>query len=352
MGYGVRRAGCGVRESRELKERRQYRHQARRIRRRQRFLSGMMRVLVTGNLVLMVCLGVQVKQICGADEYDSVGCDTGRVLSGSESEVESIVDAPVFQAEPENALTVDYVSRCGLDEVDRPMQRSKEEVMARLKELAKESTVIKEIYEDSSLYPEKMLEALANNPEMADYVAGFLKAEKRAAGGITEAEKEQEFPLFLQWDPRWGYVEYGDDSNIGLSGCGPVCLSMALYYLTGDETLTPDRIASYSMKNGYYISGTGTAWALMEDVPAEYGIKVRQPDIDEWSMKSALDGGAVLICSMGPGDFTAGGHFVVITGYDRNGFFINDPNCVARSRQQWSYERIFGQIKNIWSLTS
>lgn len=249
----------------------------------------------------------------------------------------------------------DYAELCGLSEVEKPMQRSRREVLERLADLAEDSDVIKEIYEEKASYPDKMLEALANNPEMANYVAGYPEMAKRpsedrkSGGGITEREKEQEYPLFLQWDPRWGYMEYGEYSNVGLAGCGPTCLSMVLFYLLENEELTPDKIARYSMDNGYYVWGTGTAWALLEDYPALYGVNARQSGNSEELMKAALDQGRLIICSMGPGDFTAGGHFIVIYGYDKNGFHVNDPNCVARSRKQWTYEELGRQIKQIWT---
>lgn len=200
--------------------------------------------------------------------------------------------------------------------------------------------------QNSGLYPERLLEALANNPEMADFVVRYL--EEHEPGGLTESEKQEDFPLFLQWDPRWGYASYGKNSCIAVSGCGPTCLSMVLYYLTGNEELTPDVIGDYSMENGYYLPGTGTLWALFEDTAPLYGVYVSQPDPSEWEMKAALDGGAVLVCSMGPGDFTAGGHFIVLYGYDEDGFLINDPNCVARSRVSWSYEQLRRQMKHLW----
>ncbi len=49
---------------------------------------------------------------------------------------------------------------------------------------------------------------------------------------------------------------------------------MVWFYLTKNETYTPDSIAAYSMKNGYYVEGIGTSWGLMKDVPKLYGIKV------------------------------------------------------------------------------
>jgi len=249
------------------------------------------------------------------------------------------------------AVSEDYVNLCGLSEVAKPEKRTEAEVLERLKELAEEDEVIAGIYKTRVSYPQKMLEALANNPEMADFVAGYLTSEAKATGeGLTEDEKEQECPLFLQWDPRWGYAAYGEDSNIGLAGCGPTCLSMALYALLGDEKLTPDWIAEYSMKNNYYVAGTGTAWALLQELPTHYGLAVSQPQATDQTMKTALDQGNIIICSMEPGDFTAAGHFIVIYGYDSKGFQVNDPNCVARSREQWTFEKIGNQIKHLWVL--
>jgi len=241
-----------------------------------------------------------------------------------------------------------YASQMGLDEVERPRERSKREVLQRLEELGKYDSVIADICENYKAYPDKMLEALANNPEMAEFVNGYSQYSAEASGELTKTERDWDFPLFLQWDPRWGYVEYGDGSCIGLAGCGPTCLSMALYYLTGDGSLTPDEIATYSMENGYYVSGTGTAWGLLTDVPGLYGLSVSEPKASEREFKNAVDDGKVIICSVGAGDFTVGGHFVVIYGYNEEGFFVNDPNCVARSRKRWDFEELEDQIKHVW----
>lgn len=247
---------------------------------------------------------------------------------------------------PENAEEVDYIGTLGTWEVGKPIERTKAEVLQWLKELGQVSPTIDGIYQNYSLYPEELLAALANNPEMADFVSGYPGG-SGVTGGITAFEKEQEFPLFLQWDPRWGYEPYGD-SCIGLAGCGPTCLSMVLFYLTGDESLTPDKVAAYSMENGYYVEGTGSSWALMEDVPKLYGIKVTSVSSTANNMRAVIDNGGIVICAMGKGEFTTSGHYIVIFGYNNEGFMVNDPNCVARSNRRWTYSEIEKQIKSIW----
>lgn len=303
---------------------------------RRRFVFGLWQLILF--LVLLLLFWDIRKQL---REVTSALKDAGMIQETEKS--------PSAERKPlENAFT-DYVSLCGLPEVEKPVIRNSAEVLEELRRLSGNNEIIAEIYQNKENYPESLMEALANNPEMARFVRDYPEADKRAVAGLTESEKKQKYPLLLQWDPRWGYASYGDSSSIAVSGCGPTSLSMALYYLTRDETLTPDKIAEYSMENGYYVSGTGTAWALMKDVPGQYGVKVSQPGIDEWKMQKELDEGHIIICAMKKGDFTAAGHFIVIYGYDESGFKINDPNCVARSRKSWSFQKLGSQIKSLWS---
>lgn len=205
----------------------------------------------------------------------------------------------------------------------------------------------KEIFENRALYPKTMLEALEKNPEIQDFVKNYPDSEPVVQGGISDEEKAAEHPLFLQWDVRWGYVSYGDD-NIGLSGCGPACLSMVIFSLTRNESATPDAIAGYSMNMGYYEYGAGTSWNLMTDAAAQYGVMAEGLALSEGIMKEHLDNGHMIICSMGPGDFTTTGHFIVIYGYDQDGFLVNDPYSRIRSNKTWDYDTISGQIRGMW----
>ena len=233
-------------------------------------------------------------------------------------------------------------------EMEKPVQRTEEEVQKKLEEMAKKHREYKDILEHYEDYPETYLAALANNPEMLDYVKGYLDSHGVLDAKLTNSEKKEDYPLFIQWDKRWGYASYGT-SSIGISGCGPTCLSMVIYGLTENELATPDKVARYSEEQGYYIEGTGTSWELMTDGAAAFGVTGSELSLDESSMKQALDAGHPIICAMRAGDFTAAGHFIMIYGYDKKGFIVNDPNSRTRSEKRWTYEELNGQIKNLWS---
>ncbi|MCH5265286.1 MAG: C39 family peptidase [Lachnospiraceae bacterium] len=205
---------------------------------------------------------------------------------------------------------------------------------------------LEQIQEKREQIPEELMEALEKNPEMAEFVAGYPQAEKKEAKKFSEAERNQTFPLLLQWDKRWGYADYGE-SIIALSGCGPTCLSMVVFGLTRRE-VTPYETARYSERAGYYVEGSGTSWGLMTEGAAHYGLSARELSLSEAAMKAVLNNGGMIICAMRPGDFTTEGHFIVIYGYGEKGFLVHDPNSPARSGRSWSMEKLSGQIKNLW----
>lgn len=225
------------------------------------------------------------------------------------------------------------------------------ETEEKLFALAQDSPGIAELYLERDAYPPELLKALTLNQEMLDFVKGWRDSDGSVTGGFTDAEINDAHPLLMQWDTRWGYYPYGD-SNLGLAGCGPTCLSMVIFSLTGNEDATPDKLADYSIKNRHYVPGTGTAWSLMTTAPAAYGVSAKEMGLDEDAMKQCLDQGGMLICAMRPGDFTTTGHFIVIHGYTKDGFLVNDPNSRERSARPWLFSTLKSQIKNLWAFSS
>jgi len=269
----------------------------------------------------------------------------GAEVSGTES-----VEDTEYLKEPETEeVELSYIELYGLEEVDKPEKRTEEQVLQKLAELSEKHELVRQVYENAEAYSKGMLDHLANNPEMAAFVLGSLEADGSVTGGFSEKELAQDFPLLLQYDPRWGYFEYGG-KEMGLSGCGPTCLAMTVLALTDVDNVTPDKIAAYSLEKKYYVQDVGTAWKLLDEFPTLYGLTVEHPTLKEESMKAELDEGKVLICSVRKGVFTAEGHFIVIYGYDETGFKVNDPKCVARSNRTWDYSEFGNQLKRIWAV--
>lgn len=154
-------------------------------------------------------------------------------------------------------------------------------------------------------------------------------------------------PLLLQTDPRWSSISYGN-STIGISGCAPTCLSMVSMAVTGNQEFTPDVIAKFSEENGYYIDGTGTSWELMSKGAKKFGLKSKELALSEELIRSELQEYHPIICSVGPGDFTTEGHFIVLTSYENGTIYLNDPNSEINSNTGWSYEQLAPQINAMW----
>ena len=196
-------------------------------------------------------------------------------------------------------------------------------------------------------YPRELIDLLERNPETEEFVLGYPFRDE-AAYDLSQEDRSGGVPLFLQWDRRWGYERYGS-GMMALTGCGPTCLAMVGYYLTGDgETFDPAAVAAFSEKNGYYASGYGSSWTLISEGGVKLGLEVIEIPLVEKRIKDNLAVGNPIICAMGAGDFTSTGHYIVLVGMEDGKFIINDPNSPEKSRQLWSYQQIESQIRNLW----
>ncbi len=201
---------------------------------------------------------------------------------------------------------------------------------------------------DPNEYPAELINLLATNPDAEDFVLYYpLKKDFQPEINLLEYKNLSSVPLFLQWDERWGYNDYGGEL-FGLSGCGPTCLSMVCVYLLDDTRLSPKYIAEFSKANGYCVAGNGSSWELISRGGETLGLDVVEIPLDENRIKRNLEVGNPVICVMGPGDFTTSGHFIVLTAYEDGKLKINDPNSKSRSQRLWEYDDIKGQIRNLW----
>lgn len=197
-------------------------------------------------------------------------------------------------------------------------------------------------------YPQHLIDLYIRNPETRDFV--FEYPLREALTSDISGYSRETVPLFLQWDPMWGYEDYGS-SCIAVTGCGPTCLAMAGYYLTGDINMTPDQVAGFAEKNGYYDRGYGSSWKLISEGAGKLGLTATELPLVKKKMTNALEAGHPVILALGVGDFTSSGHYIVLTDYEDGAFRVNDPNSRIRSEKLWTYEELEGQIRNIWEIS-
>lgn len=199
-------------------------------------------------------------------------------------------------------------------------------------------------------YPQALIEKAYDYPEARGYVLKYpFYKNKHQDIDVSDELAKDELPLFLQWDSRWGYEAYGT-SFIGVSGCGPTALSMVYCGLTGDASMNPYVMARYAEENGYYVAGVGTSWDFMSTGAKKLGLKVYTLGNSKEAILNALSQHMPVIGSMTPGDFTVGGHFLVLTGIDTDGKIqILDPNSKEKSAKTWDIEVLTSQMAGAWA---
>lgn len=202
----------------------------------------------------------------------------------------------------------------------------------------------------SAKYPGQLKELAKKNDEAIDFIYEYPKEHSKEHDIDLTAEAAQDtVPLLQQWDERWGYETYSGN-YFAASGCGPTALSMVVLYLTHDAQASPLAVAEYAKEAGYSVDGSGSAWDLMSKGCRNYGVNAKTIKVDEDTFKERLDEGNLIVVNVGPGDFTDNGHFMVITGYDDEGFTINDPNSIIKSNTHWQFERLSSQIRAAWRM--
>lgn len=167
--------------------------------------------------------------------------------------------------------------------------------------------------------------------------------------GIFSVASHADVPLYLQYDITWGTQAYGN-GTIKKNGCCPTCLAMVFSYLC-QQNIYPNDVVAWA-GNRYYVNGAGTAWSIFSPAAAQWGVKCTNIGKSQSAMTEALGNGKIIIASMGPGTFTKGGHFIVLTGITEDGKIrVNDPNdsgTKRHSEKAFEQSLILRECKNMW----
>ena len=148
----------------------------------------------------------------------------------------------------------------------------------------------------------------------------------RAKTWNIELGAYQGLTYYSQIDSRWKNNLYTSTGNttqtIGSSGCGPTCASIVVSSIKGN--VTPNTMANLFVQNGYRSANNGTYWSAYRAVADEFNIGyIETSDINR--TLDLLRNNNYVICSVGNGLFTTGGHYIVLVGIEGNTLKIYDP---------------------------
>ena len=169
---------------------------------------------------------------------------------------------------------------------------------------------------------------------------------------------------FLQSDSKWANIPYcvegKEKSTIKSAGCGPTCAAMVISSLT-EYYVTPSTTCEWSMKNGFKAFNQGTYYTYFTPQLAEYGIKcIRLNTTNVYhnpnnsvhnTALELLKNGNWLICCMGPGIWTKGGHFILVYKYTDGTIYVNDPASASSSRTKNTWDNLKNEVKYYFAIT-
>ena len=142
---------------------------------------------------------------------------------------------------------------------------------------------------------------------------------------------------FNQTEEPWGSMPYGT-STIGAAGCGPTSMSIVISTLTG-KIVNPQTTCAFSMNNGEYVPGAGTAHSFIGNAASNWGLTCERVGKDrmDYVVQSLKEGKMVVeICEAYTITGSGIGHFIVLTGVTRDGY-ITIADCASRERSTKAY---------------
>lgn len=145
---------------------------------------------------------------------------------------------------------------------------------------------------------------------------------------------------FNQGDSAWNQNGY----CIAKAGCGPTSMAVVITSLTG-KWVTPLDTAIWGYQHGFY-SREGSAHEMIPAMATAYGLRCQGVGTDYQAIKKALKAGKPVVCLMGPGYFTRGGHFMVLVAIDNNDCVtVADVGSRTRSAYKYRLADVIAQSK-------
>jgi len=140
----------------------------------------------------------------------------------------------------------------------------------------------------------------------------------------------------------------GKWATISSHGCGPTSLAIVLSSFEGRD-IDPITMTQQTCQMGGCTS-SGTVYGTLKKLAEKYGYKgefVSKGGNYSKVTNALASGKSLVIVLMGPGTFTSGGHYIVLTGTRSDGHVsVADPASRARTQTKWyAFSLIVSQMR-------
>lgn len=139
------------------------------------------------------------------------------------------------------------------------------------------------------------------------------------------------------WNQRdFANYSYGYGcGSIAACGCGPTSVAIVASTMKGQK-IDPVETTKKVCSLGGCTSGGSYNGTLGQTLTQIYGIRTESTSDDQKVIQALGTNNALVIAHMGPGVFTSGGHYIVLTGVNNNGqVSVADPASRERTQQKW-----------------
>ena len=168
---------------------------------------------------------------------------------------------------------------------------------------------------------------------------------------------------YMQTDPKWSKIQYankGESATIGGSRCGPTCMAMIIAEWV-DPSVTPVTTCAWAKSHGYKATGNGTYHSYFVPQAKVYGLEcervnttsvvyMKASDANKvhQAAHDAVDEGHLVICLMGKGNWTSGGHYILWYSNDGDDVLINDSASTKATRARNTFNLLKSQVRFYW----
>ena len=147
-------------------------------------------------------------------------------------------------------------------------------------------------------------------------------------------------------------ITQGGCATIQSHGCGPTSAAIVASSML-QRSVTPIEMTEKVCQAGGCTSSGSYNDTLGKVLANNYGLNVKMSNSDQEVINALGSKNALVIVLMGPGTFTTGGHYIVLTGVNSQGqVSVADPGSRARTETKWfSFNTIVEQRKTYANYT-